>query len=58
MLTEVRVPCRDGFVDYDVAVGEFLNVSEGEQGEDRVSFRCGLCGRRHESALYIRRGSP
>lgn len=34
--------------------GKVLDVSEGVNGEDRVTFRCGLCGQTHDNAMATR----
>jgi hypothetical protein len=42
--TNDRVPEKDA--------GEFLNIEEGSQGEDVLTYKCCECGQEHKSRRF------
>ena len=54
---DVYVKCKGEHMPVGEAQAEFLNIEEGMQGEDILTFKCSFCGQPHKSAITVRRGS-
>jgi len=51
-VTIVYCPSCERWV--DTSTVHFLNIEEGDRGQDRMTFRCGHCGK--EATSDVRRG--
>jgi hypothetical protein len=52
MTGKIWTPCKSEYL--PLGKGKVTDVSEGVQGEDRVSFVCAHCGKTHTNATVIR----
>ena len=47
---EVLLECNDEYVPEDQV--EFLNIEEDFEGRDVLTFKCPVCGERHQSHRF------
>lgn len=48
--TKVMLPCSKEWE--KTSEVDFLNIEEGPQGEDIMTYRCRNCGKVHKSTVY------